>query len=148
MGANSALVSVGAMRIASGFLAATAFTIGVCKDASNWSGPWKLRLTPFFLASALAPQFIVMEKSSPLTPAIRARSFLPPPPPLLPQAASAVAAPTAATAAIALRISTPPLLVDLTIPAAAGHDGADRDRRRRSAPLPQRLAARRAALRR
>ena len=35
IGANSALVSVGAIRIASGLLAATASTIGVCWAASN-----------------------------------------------------------------------------------------------------------------
>ena len=60
IGAYIALVSVGAISIASGFLAATAFTIGVCSEASNWSGPWKSTVAPSFLASAWAPQFIVM----------------------------------------------------------------------------------------
>jgi len=52
IGTNIAFVSVGAISTASGFLAATALTIGVCSDGSNWSGPWKFRLTPSFLASA------------------------------------------------------------------------------------------------
>jgi hypothetical protein len=53
-------VSVGAMSTASGFLAATALTIGICWSGANLSGPWKFRLTPSFLASAWAPQFMVM----------------------------------------------------------------------------------------
>jgi hypothetical protein len=53
-------VSVGAIRTASGFLAATALTIGVCWSAANSFGPWKFSVTPSFLASAWAPQFIVM----------------------------------------------------------------------------------------
>ena len=60
IGANSALVSVGATRIASGLLAATASTIGVCSAASNLSGPWKSSETPSSLAFSCAPQFIVM----------------------------------------------------------------------------------------
>ncbi len=60
IGANIALVSVGAISTASGFLAATALTTGVCSDGSNWSGPWKFSDTPSFLALAWAPQFIVM----------------------------------------------------------------------------------------
>ncbi len=60
IGAYIALVSVGATRIASGFFAATAFTIGVCCAASNSLGPWKSRFTPSFFASSWAPQFIVM----------------------------------------------------------------------------------------
>ena len=60
IGAYSALVSVGAISTASGFFAATALTIGVCRDASNWSGPWKSRVAPAALAAAMAPQFIVM----------------------------------------------------------------------------------------
>jgi hypothetical protein len=54
------LLSVGAMSTASGFLAATALTIGVCSDGSNWSGPWKFSETPSCFAFAWAPQFIVM----------------------------------------------------------------------------------------
>ena len=60
IGAYIALESVGAIRIASGFLAITPLTIGVCSVASNWSGPWKSRSTPSFFASSCAPQFIVM----------------------------------------------------------------------------------------
>ena len=60
IGANSALVSVGAIRIASGLLAATASTIGVCWAASNWSGPWNSSVTPSSFAFSCAPQFIVM----------------------------------------------------------------------------------------
>ena len=60
IGAYSAFVSVGAISTASGFFAATALTIGVCSDASNWSGPWKSSWTPSFFASSCAPQFIVM----------------------------------------------------------------------------------------
>jgi hypothetical protein len=52
IGVYIAFVSVGAIRIASGFLAATALTIGVCSDGSNWSGPWKSRLTPSSFAFA------------------------------------------------------------------------------------------------
>ena len=60
IGAYIAFESVGAISSASGFLAATALTIGVCSVGSNWSGPWKSRVAPSFLASACAPQFIVM----------------------------------------------------------------------------------------
>ena len=60
IGAYIAFVSVGAIRTASGFFAATAFTIGVCSDGSNWSGPWNSRLTPSSFAFSCAPQFIVM----------------------------------------------------------------------------------------
>ena len=60
IGAYIAFASVGAIRIASGFLAITPLTIGVCSEASNWSGPWKSSVTPCFSASACAPQFIVM----------------------------------------------------------------------------------------
>ena len=60
IGTYIAFVSVGAIRIASGFFCVTALTIGVCSEASNWSGPWKSRSTPCFRASSWAPQFIVM----------------------------------------------------------------------------------------
>ena len=60
IGANIAFVSVGAISTASGFLAATALTIGVCCEASNSFGPWKSSVTPSCLAFAWAPQFIVM----------------------------------------------------------------------------------------
>ena len=60
IGAYSAFVSVGAISTASGFLAATALTIGVCCAASNSCGPWKSSVTPSSLALAWAPQFIVM----------------------------------------------------------------------------------------
>ena len=60
IGAYIAFVSVGAIRTASGFFAATALTIGVCSEASNLSGPWKSRLTPSSFAFSCAPQFIVM----------------------------------------------------------------------------------------
>src|SRR5215218_4820780 len=46
IGAYSAFVSVGAISTASGFLAATALTIGVCCDASNSCGPWKSSVAP------------------------------------------------------------------------------------------------------
>ena len=60
IGAYIAFVSVGATSTASGFLAATALTTGVCSPASNLSGPWKSRVAPSSLALAWAPQFIVM----------------------------------------------------------------------------------------
>ena len=60
IGAYIAFVSVGAIRTASGFLAATAFTIGVCWSAENSLGPWKFSEAPSFFASSWAPQFIVM----------------------------------------------------------------------------------------
>ena len=52
--------SSAATSTASGFLAATALTTGVCSDGSNLSGPWKSRVTPSSLAFSWAPQFIVM----------------------------------------------------------------------------------------
>ena len=59
IGAYMALESVGAINTASGSLAATALTIGVCSDGSNWSGPWKSSFTFLALASAWAPQSMV-----------------------------------------------------------------------------------------
>ena len=60
IGAYIAFVSVGAISSASGFLAATALTIGVCSVGVELVGPWKSSVAPSFLASAWAPQFIVM----------------------------------------------------------------------------------------
>ena len=55
IGAYIAFVSVGAISIASGFLAATALTIGVCRAASNLSGPWKSSVDAELLGLGLGP---------------------------------------------------------------------------------------------
>ena len=60
IGAYIAFVSVGAISTASGFFAATALTIGVCCVGGELVRALEVSETPSFLASAWAPQFIVM----------------------------------------------------------------------------------------
>src|SRR4051794_32924099 len=61
IGAISAVLSVGAIRIASGWRAMAAVRYGICVGAEKAFGaPWKIRLTPSFLAAADAPLCIVM----------------------------------------------------------------------------------------
>ena len=55
-----AVTSVGAMRMASGFEAATESTIGFCRVGSNFCGPCVLAVTPSLAASASTPHCIVM----------------------------------------------------------------------------------------
>src|SRR5438034_2632383 len=61
IGAMSAVLSVGAIRIASGLRAIAPFRNGICVFGENCAGePVKMTLTlPSFLASACAPFFIV-----------------------------------------------------------------------------------------
>src|SRR3954447_6624029 len=60
MGAMRAVLSVGAIRIASGFRAIAAFRMGIWVGAENAVGePWNVRFTPSFLAAARAPLCIV-----------------------------------------------------------------------------------------
>ena len=61
IGAISALLSVGAIRIASGFLAIAPFRNGICVGGENAAGdPVNCTLTlPSFFAAACAPLFIV-----------------------------------------------------------------------------------------
>src|SRR6478609_2652391 len=61
IGAIRAVLSVGAIRIASGFRVIAAFRIGIWVGAENAVGePWNVRLTPSFLAAARAPLCIVV----------------------------------------------------------------------------------------
>src|SRR5262245_58093351 len=60
IGAIKAVLSVGAMRIASGLLAIAAFRYGICVAGENAAGePVNLTFTPSFFAAAWAPLFIV-----------------------------------------------------------------------------------------
>ena len=56
IGAYSARSSAGATRIASGCSATTALRIGVCSEASSWSGALKERSAPAASAASCAPQ--------------------------------------------------------------------------------------------
>ena len=58
-GGIMAWVSVGATRIASGFLATTALTTGVCWAASNSSGAATSRVAPAAWAASRAPHSMV-----------------------------------------------------------------------------------------
>src|SRR5262249_43875208 len=61
IGAISAFLSVGAIRMASGFAAMAPVRYGIWVGAEKAFGaPWKIRLTPSFLAAAEAPLCIVM----------------------------------------------------------------------------------------
>ena len=54
------VLSVGAIRMASGPRAITASSTGVCRTGSNSSAPWKSTVMPSASAAAWAPRFIVM----------------------------------------------------------------------------------------
>ena len=56
----SCVLSVGAIRIASGFLAMTASSTGTCSDTLNSGAPWKIRSAPTAFAAASAPLCMVM----------------------------------------------------------------------------------------
>src|SRR5437763_8329894 len=61
IGAISAVLSVGAIRIALGFVAIAAFRYGICVGALNAVGdPWNLSVAPSAAASAAAPLCIVV----------------------------------------------------------------------------------------
>src|SRR5215831_8685751 len=60
IGAMSAVLSVGAMRIASGLRAIAALRYGICVGGLNAAGePVKISFTPSVLAAACAPFFMV-----------------------------------------------------------------------------------------
>ena len=59
-GSMSWVVSVGAIRMASGPRAMTASSTGTWRTGSNSSAPWKFTVIPRAWAAACAPRFMVM----------------------------------------------------------------------------------------